>query len=251
MVCSNQHFGESHFLGNLALHIPVAAGLAEWSHRGPVEMNMPVPGGFDDIIDFELGGGWQDDVGKAGGVGHELLVNHGEEIVAQKAADHIGCIGSRGRWIRNEDIERHDGRIGSLSRENGAQSVHIDHTRLRWAIGELAHGLAVPDNLATLGIERARALLAVVTRHGRQCEQSADGLATILRSLDTVVEFDQWFPGVHPPLGELDDERLMQTGDASNAVDRVAGGTLAQVPPADGVLLQKFLVVAISLEDAD
>ena len=62
--------------------LPVALALADGRDDGPGALNGVVAVGVVDVFALERGGGGQDDVGIAGGVCEEALVDDGEEVLA-------------------------------------------------------------------------------------------------------------------------------------------------------------------------
>ena len=73
---------------------------------GVVVLQVAVAVGLVQVDLLELGRGRQDDVGVVGGVGHELLVDDGEEVVAQQPLDDAAGVGAGGDRVGGEDVER-------------------------------------------------------------------------------------------------------------------------------------------------
>ena len=66
--------------------------------RGELQMLM-APGGVNVVVLQKHGGG-QDDIGVARRVGHELLVDAGEQILARKTATHFLLMRRDGKRVR-------------------------------------------------------------------------------------------------------------------------------------------------------
>ena len=73
------------------------------------ELQVLVAAGGVNIVVFQEHGGWQDDIRIARGVGHELLVNAREEVVARKSAPDLLLIRSDGQRIGILDQHRANG----------------------------------------------------------------------------------------------------------------------------------------------
>ena len=76
---------EAHAQRELAKEIHVGFALAQRLNRLMRNLQVVMAIGQDKIFVLEEGGGRKHDVGKIGGVGEELLVHHGEQIVALQA----------------------------------------------------------------------------------------------------------------------------------------------------------------------
>ena len=76
-----------------------AAALGRVDHLGG-ELQVLMASGGVDVVVLQKHGGGQDDVGVARGVGHELLVDAGEQVIARKAAAHFLLMRRDGKRVR-------------------------------------------------------------------------------------------------------------------------------------------------------
>ncbi len=76
---------EAHRCGEAAEPLGVRDALADGCDGGLVPAEPQMPPRRHDVGLFELGGGREDDIGVAGGVGHELLADDAEQVVTFEA----------------------------------------------------------------------------------------------------------------------------------------------------------------------
>ena len=81
-----------------------------------------------DVVALEERRGRQHHVGVARGVGHHLVEDDGEEIVALEPAQHAPLVGRRDRRVAVVDEQHLDRRIGVLG-QRAAELVHVDDAR--------------------------------------------------------------------------------------------------------------------------
>ena len=74
------------------------------------ELQVLMASGGVEIVVLQKHGGRQDDVGIARGIGHELFVDAGEEVLARKAATHFLLIRRNGKRVRILDQHGSNGR---------------------------------------------------------------------------------------------------------------------------------------------
>ena len=86
-----------------------AAAFGRVDHFGGELQVLMSPGGVDVVV-LQKHCGRQDDVGVARGVGHELLVDAGEQIFARKTAAHFLLMRRDGERVRVLNKHRSDGR---------------------------------------------------------------------------------------------------------------------------------------------
>ena len=79
--------------------------------RGTAEADVEVAVGLVDVVVLERRGGRQQQVGEVRGVGLELLVDDGEQVLAREPAPHRLLVGRDRRRVRVVDEERLHGRI--------------------------------------------------------------------------------------------------------------------------------------------
>ena len=82
-----------------------------------VVLQVPLAVRLVEIDLLQLGRRREDDVGKPGRIGHELLVDKGEEVVTEHALHDEARIGTGTDRIRGEDVEAHDRGVGYLARQ--------------------------------------------------------------------------------------------------------------------------------------
>ena len=114
--------GEAHRGRQPPHQIPVRDRLAERLDRLVVVLQVQVPVGHVQIDPLELRHRGQHDVGVLRGIGHELLMDDCEEIVAQQSFDGLDRVGRGRDRVAAEDEERHDRRVVDLARVRFAPS---------------------------------------------------------------------------------------------------------------------------------
>ncbi len=149
--------------------VPVALRLAERRDGRCVVLQVAVAVGLVQVGLFELARGRQHDVGVVGRVGHEQLVDDGEEVVALQPFDDQAGVGRGGDRVGAEDEERFDRRVVDLAGQRRAEAVHVDRTRGSAGI-RLAWPTAsrVPAHIAAGAVGQPAAAHAVLAGHGRQ-----------------------------------------------------------------------------------
>ena len=124
--------GEAHVVGEAGEEAGVGAGFAERGDGGLVDLCEEVAVGALDVLELEEGGRGEDEVGVVGGVGEELLVDDGEEVVAREAAEDVVLVGRDGGGVAVVDEEGVDGRAadaGVGQGERAAELAHVDGAR--------------------------------------------------------------------------------------------------------------------------
>ncbi|MNV50647.1 hypothetical protein D3C71_1426670 [compost metagenome] len=85
-----------------------------------------------DVPVFELGRGRQHIVGVVGGVGEEMLDDHGEQVFARKALHHLGRFGRHGHGVAVVDHDGFNARAESTAaglEQRVAYGAHVDRAR--------------------------------------------------------------------------------------------------------------------------
>ena len=93
-----------------------------------IETQVEVTPRRDHVVLFDLGGGREDHVGEASGVGHELFGHHGEQIVTLEATRDGGGLGCGSDRIAVVDEESFHGRIEIRIGERSSDLIHADRT---------------------------------------------------------------------------------------------------------------------------
>ena len=133
VVVEQRRLGVAHRVGEPSEQLGVRHGLADRVDGGAVPSDPQMTPGEHDVVGLQLGGGRQDDVRIAGGVGEELLVHHREQVVAcQATADQLG-VGHDDEWIRTPHDQRVDPRARSAAGvrvgEDVAEPAHVQRPR--------------------------------------------------------------------------------------------------------------------------
>ena len=104
-----------------------ASPTASMTGRAELEADRPVRLG--EIVALEERRRRQHDVGVERRVGHHLLEDDGEEILALEAAEDAPLVGHRRRRIAVVDEQHVDGRVVVLG-QRAAEMVHVDEARV-------------------------------------------------------------------------------------------------------------------------
>ena len=155
-------------------HSRVADRLAERLDRGLVPSHPQVAPRGGDVVGLDVGGGREHDVGVLGGVGEELLVDDGEQVVAGHALASALGVGHDHERVAVPHDHRPHRRL--LVEQDLAEPAHVERARL--APGEQV-GAAERGAVDELALPRADAAhqpaAAVAPRTGqrRQAGQRA------------------------------------------------------------------------------
>ena len=116
--------GEAHGLRQATPQLGVGDGLPERRDGGLVPAEVEVAPGRHHVEVLHLGGGGEHDVGEARRVGHQLLADHGEQVVTGEALAHEPAVGDRhgGVAVPHEQGMDADRRVG----EGPTEVVHAD-----------------------------------------------------------------------------------------------------------------------------
>ena len=104
-------------------HVDIGAGFAEGGDGLVGDLGEEVAVGAHDVFGFEEGGGGEDDVGVVGGVGEELLVDDGEEVVAAEAGEDACGVGRDGGGVAVVDEEGVDRGLQRPARSRASAGV--------------------------------------------------------------------------------------------------------------------------------
>ena len=91
-------------------HLVIGAAALGRIDRLGGELQVLMASGGVKVVVLQKHRGGQDDVGVARGVGHELLVDAGEQVIARKAATHFLLIWRDGKRVRILDQHGSHGR---------------------------------------------------------------------------------------------------------------------------------------------
>ena len=133
---------EAHLRGELAEDAGIGARFAKRRDRRLVDERIGMPVAHVHVEVLELGRRRQHVVGEVGGVGHEVLEHHGEEIAAREAAcdlrrigghrDRVAVVDHDGLDLRAEAAAVGQG-LPALAQQLVADGAHVDHARQRAA----------------------------------------------------------------------------------------------------------------------
>ena len=109
-------------------YLGVGFGFTQGRNGRAVQQHIGVAIAVVDVPVFELGGGRQHIVGMVGGVGHEMLQHHGEQILARKTCHHFRRLGRHRHRVAVVDHHR----FNQIGRVQGvANRAHVDQRRAR------------------------------------------------------------------------------------------------------------------------
>jgi hypothetical protein len=89
-----------------------------------------VPPARDQVPRLDEAGGGQDEVGEAGGVGQEQVVDDREQILAREALEHQALVGRDHGRVAVVDDEHADGRPELRIGQCPPEPDHVDHAGL-------------------------------------------------------------------------------------------------------------------------
>ncbi len=118
--------GEAHRPRQQAHQFPVALAFSQRRDRLGVVGEHGVAVGLVQIGLLQLRRGRQDDIREIGRVGHEQIVNHGEQIVAHHPLHDQAGVGRGCHRVRPEDEQRADGWVFRFAQQRGSKAVHVD-----------------------------------------------------------------------------------------------------------------------------
>ena len=250
---SQPGFVEIHLGRQQAHDIPVALALAQRPDGRMVVTHEGVAVSLVQVGLLQIRCRRQDDIGHLGRVGHEQLMDDGEQVIAgQTLMDEPGIRRHGGR-VRAEHIERLDRRAGRLAGERRAEAIHVDRPggpdARRGQLLPLVDRLAIPFEISAGAIGKSAAAHPVLPGDGRQHENGADALAAHAVALQPVGDLDQarFAAGVQP--GQFLHVLDRQPGDFGRALRRVVHDAPAQFRPAGGVFREPGFVVQSLADD--
>ena len=120
--------GEPHPGGEPPEQLGVGDGLADRLDGRGVQRHVEVAPAEHDVVLFQLRGGGQHDVGVAGGVGQEMLADHGEQVFPGQARDHLVLLRADHHRVGVVDHQRGDRRVeAQFPGQRPAQQELVDH----------------------------------------------------------------------------------------------------------------------------
>ena len=163
----------------------------------------------------------QHEVGVVGAIGHHLLVDDGEEIVAGEPAQHEHLIGAYRRRVRRVDVERLDRRRQRRIGQRAPELDHIDDARPRRRHQirplERAH---VHRERATRGQQRAAVRVGVGAGQRRQAGERTARHPAVVVARDTDADADERARARAIATREGDDRRRVEADDGRDALGR-------------------------------
>ena len=218
---------EAHAPGERLRHVEVRARLALRLGGLPAPLHPVGAVGAIEIVGLEVVRRRQHDVGVLRRVGHEGIVHHGEQVLAQKALLHLVDLGAGHRRIVGRHVERADRRVLHVQKLF-AQAQVIDVARRGRPRGP-ADGGVVEVARRRGQQQRAAALDGVVARHARQQRHGAQRLAAMRESRHAFAEADHRGLGLAVHRRELLDVGDGEAGDLGDALPaRTSAGSRAR-----------------------
>ncbi len=169
------------------------------------------------IVVLHEGGGGQDDIGHLGRLGHELLVDDGEQVLTPEPLPGEGVIGSDHHGIGVLDQQRLDGaaaleRVG-IAGEDGADAAHIELAHIglfERGAGDLGF-VEAPG--AGIGMEGAAAAMFPCAQHGGDAQRGVHVGGAIALAREAIAQAEIGARVFAQQLGEGFDLLHRQAGD--------------------------------------
>ena len=175
--------------GERAEQLVVGARLAWWRRDGRAVVHPHHAVAAAQVAVLEERGGRQHHVGELGGVGHHLLVDDHEQIVARQLLDHGALVrGGRGR-VAVVDEERLDP-WRAQGAQRGRQLAHVDDARAGRRRGDRRLRAGVPRDVAVRH-RVAAAAHAELAGDRREREDRGDRAAAVAVALRAVAAADR------------------------------------------------------------
>lgn len=203
-----------HGPGQQAGGLPVAFALADGRDDGSGALDGVVAVGVVEVFALEGCGGGQDDVGVAGGVCEEALVDDGEEVFALEAAQDLVLVGGGAGGIGGIDVERLDGRFECIVIERAAELAHVDVANASLLEVGAADDVLVEGVAAGGGGQETAAFLGVGADEGGQAGDEARGHGAVDVAGLAAAEADEGGAGIAVGMGEGADIRGGDAGDS-------------------------------------
>lgn len=180
--------------GQALEHFVVAAAFAGRFDQLGADLDVAVAAGLVEVMVFHEHGGGQDEVGKPGGLGHELFVDDGEQVFAEEApADLVGVRGDGDRVgvLDQQGVDLGAGaEIAAIAGEDGADAAlvqvadgGVDEVQaLDQGLVPVINGAVVPEGAA--------ALIAPFAGDGGQAGDGVQGCRTIAAAGEAIAGAD-------------------------------------------------------------
>ena len=204
-----------------------------------------------DIEVFKLRGRGQDDIGVVHGIGGELLVDDGEQVVAHQAGDHLALVGADGGGVAIVDVQGANGRAGQLAGQGFGQLVHVDRPGAGWRQVEAGQSITGEVERAAGREQGPSAVVPPGADDRGQAGDRPDRHPPSEVALEAVVDPDQarGFGCIAP--GQFLDRLGVNPGDRRDPVDRIffQGSAPESIRP-DGRSVEIILIdQAVAPED--
>ena len=189
---------------------------------------------------LELRGGWQNDIGVVGGVGHEMFQHHGEQVFARKAFDHFhrfGCHRHRVAVV-NDDGFNQPRRVQRV-----AYGAHVDQRRFVVAVqvGPLQTD-AIGARVVRCAHQHATGAVPPGTGERGQAGDGTHRIAAAATALHAVVQAYAGWLGMRIVVRELANVFHLQTADRCRALGRPLQSAFAQSVKTQRVLRDVVVV---------
>ena len=184
----------------------------------------------------------QQDVGVARGVGHEVIDDHGEQVVARQAAAHAGLVRDAGRRVGGQHQQRLHRRIAAIE-QAFPEPGHVQGP------GRPGAKVVAPQRRPVDAEEPARVVvdaaagMAPVAGDPGDAGDRAHRHPTAAVALQADADADAGGPGVGDPPAQLHDRRDRQPGDRRHAIGRVLEDALAERVPAHRVPVDEVAIL--------
>ena len=246
-------FLESHALAKLTEQPDVRPRLADRLDRLLRHLREMMAVGALHVLVFEERGRWKQDVRIVRRVCEELLMHHGEQVVAAHTAQDGVLVGSDRRGVAVVDEERLHWRVPQVVQRR-SQLRHIHGARIaaeRAGEHQFGHskGVAVERERSRSGELQAAAAMHPGAGDAGKHGDSPRRRPTVLRTLNTVVDTDQ--SGCGPCIFAREFHHVLScdAGRSADAFRRVVRKNLLQLRETVGVFRDVLRVVQALVHD--
>ncbi len=219
--------GEAEALGQGADEVVVGAGLAGWVDDLAADLDVAVAAGLVDVVVLQEHRRGQDDVGVAGGFGHEVFVHDSEQVVTHEAfadAVAVGADGGRVAALDEEGVDLGAAEQGlGVAGEDAGDAAHVEFADGRVAEGGALDKGFVPGVDAAVVPEGAAALVLPFAGDGGEAGDGVHGDGAVAAAGEAVAGADVGAGGGVVEGGEGLDFGDGEAGDGGGPGGRAGG----------------------------
>ena len=212
-------------MGERAYDVVVRAAFGMGRQDRTAQLQIGMAARRVEIVVFEKGRRRQHDVGHRRSLGHKLLVDADEQILAREALTNETRIGGDDHRVGVLDEQRGDGRplaeIAGIAHQNRADARLVENPSSGIEVVEPLDQCAVKRDQIMVRQHRATAFVLPGAGHRRQAGHGEDLRRAVSRARKPVTKPDEAAPGAAVEPGEIDDFVFAQAGDRRRP-DRIA-----------------------------